>query len=822
MSSAIIAPSIDSAFEQSDLPAPFNEWLRLKSWKLRIHQVEMIHRASDQSILLVAPTGSGKTLAGFLPSLIDINASQPTGLHTLYVSPLKALAADIRRNLETPVNEMNLPIRVETRTADTKQHQRRVQRFNPPHILLTTPESLALMLSYPEAPNIFSTLQRVVLDEIHALVESKRGEQLMLCIARLKTYSPNLRFVGLSATVRNPATIAAYLSIGSTHCSIVHSERGPQPQVQMLMTTKPPPWSGSGGRYAATDVMKAIESAQTTLVFINTRAQAELFFQALWQANEKALPISIHHGSLSREARLKVEAAMTMGKLRAVVCTGTLDLGLDWGNVDLVIQIGSPKEVKRLVQRIGRSNHRYDTPSRALLVAANSFEILECKAALEAVQEDDLDPERQTPASIDVICQHIMITACSAPFCADSLFNEIRSVGKFKRLTRSEFDDCLNFCSTGGYALRAYDRWKRIKQNDDKKWHLRDLRIARVIRMNIGTIVESEKLKVKLSKERGGKPLGEVEEYFASQLTPGDTFLLGGETVCFEAIRELQVEVRRTPSREPKIAVYSGTKFASSTILCRRILQILLQDRWPDLPRHIQDWISVQKKVSALPNYSRMLVESFQLAGREYTCFYGFAGRNAMMTLGLILTLRMEEADLKPLGFVPSDYALLVWSLNRVNDPATLMNAHCMRDQLDTWLTGNAVMKRTFRNIAEISGLVEKSVPGRRKTGRQMTVSTDIIYDTLCKYDPNHLLLRITREQAMQGLVDYSRIEEMFNRYGNSFQHLQCDGPTPFAAPLMLEAGRIPIRGKADEQLLRDISELLNSKVNKGILPASD
>ena len=364
------------------LPPLFADWFAGRGWSPRRHQLDMVAAAqTGQHALLVAPTGGGKTLAGFLPSLVALGTAPPPGLHTLYVSPLRALAADIRRNLAGPAAEMGLAIRIEDRTGDTGAAMRARQRVDPPHILLTTPESLALMLSYPEAPRIFGGLRRVVLDEIHALAESKRGDQLALCLARLQSLSPAMRRVGLSATVEDPPALARFLGGGAR---VLEAEPGPEPDIDLLETETPPPWAGQGGRYAAGAVMELIRAHRTTLVFINTRAQAELFFQALWAENAEALPIGLHHGSLSREARLRVEAAMAEGSLRAIVATGSLDLGIDWGDVDLVIQVGAPKNVKRLVQRIGRANHRYNAPSRAIIVPANRFEVLECRAALEA------------------------------------------------------------------------------------------------------------------------------------------------------------------------------------------------------------------------------------------------------------------------------------------------------------------------------------------------------------------------------------------------------------------------------------------------------
>ncbi|NOX72975.1 MAG: ligase-associated DNA damage response DEXH box helicase [Alphaproteobacteria bacterium] len=785
------------------LPAQFADWFRQKGWQPHPHQLDLLAQAPEKSTLLIAPTGGGKTLAGFLPSLIEL-AKGGAGLHTLYVSPLKALAADIKRNLATPIAEMSLPIRVEDRTGDTPYSRRQRQRADPPHILLTTPESLALLLSYEDAPRIFASLQRVIVDEIHALAESKRGDQMMLALARLETLAPNLRRIGLSATVEDPAALARFLAHSDGPCLTLLADPGPDPDMQMLETKAVPPWNGAGAHYAVPEVLAEVEKAKTTLIFINTRAQAELFFRALWLANEASLPIGLHHGSLSREARDKVENAMIAGKLRAIVCTGTLDLGIDWGNVDLVIQIGAPKNIKRLVQRIGRANHRYNAPSRAILVPANRFEVVECRAALEAVQEHDLDGEPRGPGPRDVLCQHILISACAAPFDPTDLYREMRSAGPYSALSRAEFDDCLDFCATGGYGLRAYDKWRRLIGRADGTYALRDPRAARQIRMNLGTIVDTETLAVRLKNRRGGKPLGEVEEAFAATLSPGDTFLIGGEVVTFESIRELTVQVTHEARKKPRIAVFAGTKFATSTLLSQRVLKMLQAPDWPDLPAHTANWLRLQKQMSHMPGPDQLLVESFPADGRYFTCFYGFAGRNALQTLGLLLTKRLESAGLNPLGFVSTDYALLIWGLEEITDPAPLLNPKGMREGLDTWLAGNAVMKRSFRNVATIAGLIEKNLPGKRKSGRQATFSSDILYDTLLKYDPDHLLMRLTRREAMRGLVDFARIEEMLARIDGKIDHVFASTVTPLAAPLLLEIGKIPIRGQAEERLMAE------------------
>ncbi len=793
----------------SILPPLFTDWFASRSWSVHPHQQAMLDRADRSALLLIAPTGGGKTLAGFLPTLVDLARAQHDGLHTLYISPLKALAADIKRNLRTPVDEMGLPVRIDDRTGDTPASRKKRQRADPPHILLTTPESLALLTSYEDAHRTFAGLKRVVVDEIHALSESKRGDQLMLALSRLQAMCPDMRRVGLSATVEDPDAIADFLACQPNPCDILHADPGPDPDIAMLHTDQTPPWAGGGAAYAIPAVMEKIKQHKTTLIFHNTRAQAEIFFHNLWLANDSGLPIGIHHGSLDRVQRERVEAAMQRGDLRAVVCTGSLDLGIDWGDVDLVIQVGAPKNVKRLVQRIGRANHRYNAPSKALLVPANRFEVIECQAALQAAKEHDLDGNPRGPGPLDVLCQHILIRACAGPFSADKLYAEVITTGAYSDLTRDDFDACFEFCATGGYALRAYDQWQRLQHIADGRWHLRDPRSSQLIRMNIGTIQDSDLLKVRMARSRGGKPLGEVEEGFAASLTPGDTFLIGGRIVRYENLRDMVVEVSRDPGRKPKVAVFSGTKFATSTQLSQRILSLLASDNWNELPEHTRAWLNLQREMSHLPKAGRLLIESFPHEGREHACIYGFAGRNAQQTLGLLLTKRMEELGLDPLGFVSTDYATLIWGLEPLTDPAPLFTPDALRDDLERWISGNALMKRTFRASATIAGLIQRNTPSARKSGRQATFSSDILYDTLAKYDPDHLLLDITRTEAIRGLIDFSRIEEMLARVSTRIDLVRLPRVTPFAAPLFLEMGRTPVEGAAQERLLAEESERL-------------
>ena len=786
------------------IPNKILNWITTKNWTLHEHQIRMFESFETSAQLLIAPTGSGKTLAGFLPTLADLYLNPSEKLHTLYISPLKALASDIKRNLERPISELKLDISVEDRTGDTKQSIKKKQRVTPPNILLTTPESLALLISYPEAPRIFSNLKRIIVDEIHSITESKRGDQLFLAISNLRKYCLDAKTIGLSATVNDPSLIAGWLAPESD-CEIILSDSGLEPNVSILKTSEPPPWAGSGGLYSIPEVIEEIAKHRTTLIFHNTRAQAEIFFHNLWLENNKNLPIAIHHGSLDKEQRRQVEEAMVRGELRAVVCTGSLDLGIDWGSVDLVIQIGAPRQVKRLVQRIGRANHNHSRASKALLIPANRLEVLECFTALDAINENKLDSEIQTHVPLDVICQHLLLIACAGPFKPIDIFNEIRSIAKYKNLSRQEFDQCLDFCITGGYALKKYEQWHRLVQASDGFVKLRDPRIANRLRMNAGTIQDSDTLKVKYKSKQGkskSSSIGEVEEAFAVSLTPGDTFLIGGKIVRFESLREMIVEVSPKPEKRPKIAVFSGTKFATSTLLCDRILKTLEDKRWENLPDYLRRWLELQESYSKLPETNSLLIETFPRNNLHYTCVYGFAGRNAQQTLGLLLTKRMEELNLHPLGFVANDYTTLVWGLTKVLNPKKLLEGENILRGLDLWLSNNAVMKRTFRSVATVAGLIERNLPGLKKSGRQATFSSDILYDTLQRYDPNHLLLTATKNEAMQGLVDFGRIENMLEKTKNRIDHIDLKRVSPFSAPLLLEAGRIPIHGSAIELML--------------------
>jgi len=845
MSEAELADREDSQAAAA-LPAGFEAWFAGRGWRARPHQLELLKLArAGCSTLLIAPTGAGKTLAGFLPSLTDIAAHSAPGqrarrLHTLYISPLKALAVDVKRNLEQPVEEMGLPVRIETRTGDTPQNRRRRQRVDPPDILLTTPEQLALLLSYPDAADYFGGLKCIVLDELHSLANSKRGDLLSLGLMRLAKFAPRAIRVGLSATVAEPDELRRFLmpqpKDGEVLSELVTVTGGAKAEVGVFIPEERIPWSGHMTRHAMEGVYEVIREHRTTLIFVNTRAQAEFTFQALWRINEDGLPIALHHGSLSVEQRRRVENAMAEGSLRAVVCTSTLDLGIDWGEVDLVIHLGAPKGASRLMQRIGRANHRLDEPSRALLVPSNRFEVLECEAARAAVAQGYQDARIARKGGLDVLAQHLLGLACSEPFEVAETYEEVRQAEPYHGLSEDEFSRVLDFVATGGYALKTYDRYAKLRPNapmkGDQRLRAASPQVVQQYRMNVGTIVEEPMLKIRLIKRgkrprggMGGRVLGEIEEYFIDQLAVGDTFLFAGRILRFEGLAETEALVSTaTDAKEPKIPSYYGGKFPLSTFLAERVRAMLSSpEHWHLLPDQVEEWLRIQAWRSVLPGPDNLLVECFPRADKFYMVCYPFEGRLAHQTLGMLLTRRMERAGARPMGFVASEYSLAIWSLRDVGLMAErgqlplseLFAEDMLGDDLEAWLAESNLLKRTFRDCAIVAGLIEKRHPGQEKSGRQMTISSDLIYDVLRQHEPDHILLQATWEAASTGLLDIARVGELLRRIDGRFALQRLDRVSPIAVPILLDIGKEPIFGEANEDLLREAEDALISEATR-------
>lgn len=804
---------------QASLPGYAEAWFESQGWTPHAYQRAMVEAfRARQSTLLIAPTGGGKTLSGFLPSLIDIHETQPEGIHTLYVSPLKALTNDIERNLIRPITGMGLQATVEARTGDTPPAKRARQRRTPPNIFLTTPESLMLMLSSPDARRLFSGLKAVIVDEVHSFAASKRGDFMALALSRLFALAPGHIRTGLSATVADPSALAAWLGPAGKPSRLLQSGLPTKPDVRILVPDNARmPYGGFMARYAVPAIYEEIRRSGTSIVFVNTRAQAELMLQMLWDANEDNLPIALYHGSLSREHRRRTEAMMAAGKIRSVVATAALELGIDWADVDLVIQVAAPKGVSRLLQRVGRSNHRLDVPSRAFLVPGNRFEALECRAALTAIERGELDGEPPAPGSLDVVAQHILSCACAGPVNPDELYEEIRTALPYAGLQREVFDRLFQFAIDGGYVLRAYDRYKRLIAMPDGRYRIANIAAARRHRQNIGVIVEAARLKVKrigAGGGRGGRILGEVEEYFAQGLTPGDTFFFAGEVLTFVGVRDLVLDAKPAPGGEPKVPAYAGGQMPLSTFLADGVRALLARpEEWRALPPDVREWLDLQSRFSAIPDPESLLVEHFH-DGRFYTVFYTFAGRKANQTLGMLITRRMEHLKLKPLSFQITDYGLVISGLSPVTPAhiAQFLDPDILGGELEEWILDSPMLKRSFRHVATVTGLVEQQNNAARKSMRQMTVSTDLIYDVLRRHEPDHILLAVTRRDAERELLDLKRLSELLTRFQSRWLFMPLGRPSPFSIPVLMDVRTEMVRGAALEDILGQASLQLQAE----------
>jgi len=664
---------------------------------------------------------------------------------------------------------------------------------------------------------MFEGLKAIVVDELHGFAKEKRGDLLSLSMSRLQRLAPGLRRIGLSATISDPDAYRSWLAPDADVelVDLVLGDPGAEPDLSILIPENKIPWGGHSGYHAIADVMRLIEQHKTTLVFSNTRGLAELIFQKLWNENENSLPIGIHHGSLSVEARRKVEAAMATGRLRGLVATASLDLGIDWGDVDLVIQMGAPKGSSRLLQRIGRANHRLDEPSKGIIVPGNRFEYLEARAALDAIDDGELDPEIFRPGALDVLAQHILAMAVAAPFQQHDLLAEVRSAAPYAGLKEETFEEILNFIATGGYALKAYDRFRRLVPEPGGMWRIAKPGIAQQHRLNAGVIVEQPLLTVRF---RNGRKLGTVEEGFASALAPGDRFFFAGLSLEVEQFKDTDIIVRAS-SKSAQVVTYGGQRMSMSTHLANRVRHMLCdRDDWSRFPDDVREWLEVQSERSVLPEPHQLLVETFPHEGQHFMVAYSFEGWNAHQSLGMLLTKRMEKAGLKPLGFVANDYALACYAIEPIADPKSLFSADILEQEFVDWVESSYLLKTAFREVAVIGGLVERHHPGKKKSGRQVSFSTDLIYDVLRRYEPQHLLLRAAWDDARRRMTELGRLVRLVDRASATMLHVETGRITPMAVPLMVIVGResLPPGAEADEVLLTQAEALAAEAMSLG------
>ncbi len=792
-------------------------WLKKKGWSLYDHQIEtlsLIKKGFD--VILHAPTGGGKTIGGFMPSIVDFinNNYKSQEFHTLYISPLKALTTDVQRNLLNPINDLKINIKVETRTSDTSTYNKAKQIRKPPNFLMTTPESFALLMARTDVINLFKYLKFVIIDELHTFFDSKRGHLLSLNVARLRSIKP-FQVIGLSATLKNTNLAKKYLS-NNKNTKLVSTHSKAAPEITILNSGNRIPWSGHSPRYALSEIYSEILKFKSSILFVNTRAQAEILFESLWAINNKNKKIAIHHGSLEKELRKKVEKEIVEGHVECVVATSSLDLGLDWGNIDLVMQIGAPKGVARLVQRIGRANHTINTPSRAILVPTNCFEYVECIAAKKCVELNFLEDEIYSEGSLDVLAQHIVGVAISQRFKKEDLYKQIKEAWPYRNLNIEDFEKTLSFVENGGYSLQAYEEYSRLRR-DGEYYEIRDKSLVTKYKMNVGTIVEAEMLRLRV----GNRYLGNIEEWFISGLSAGDTFIFGGKRLMFEKVIGNIAYAKITALEHQKIPSFKGGNLPLSTHLSRTVRKIFSKRlEAVDLPDSLKKWSELQTKFSSFPKENEFLVETFKRKNgkqeKYYMAVHPFEGRNTHQTLGFLILRRIKKLGVQPFGFVANDYSILFSFSKEIEDIDFLFSQDILIEDLYEWLEETPLIKRLFREIAIISGLIYKNLPGNQKTGKQVTFNTDLIYEVLRKHEPHHILLKVTTENAKKDLVDLDRLSTFLFRIKNKIKINKLNRASALAFSLLFEYHKeTPDKNELDDFYLEKLENELLEEVNE-------
>lgn len=789
-------------------------WLSKKGWKLFSHQKEVINFVTKfHNILLISPTGSGKTLAGFLPAVIDLNTRKDYRhkLHTLYISPLRSLTNDVERKISNTLNEIDLGISVASRTGDTNTKKKHSQIKYPPNILMTTLESFSILMSEKNSNIFFKNLRYVIIDEVHSILNTKRGELLSLNLSRLNTFSNQQKRILLSATIKSEVEAAKYFSYG--RIKVIKSKIEKDIEIKILKHSMEIPWSGHTATFVTKNIYKLLIS-KTSIVYVNTRAQAELLFQNLWNNNSKNLKIALHHGSLEKKLRINVENQMSKGEIDCIIATSSLELGIDWSNVDLILQIGAPKGITRLIQRVGRSNHYLGGKSNAVLVPTNKFEYLECYGAIQAIKENDLENLVTRKGSLDVLTQFIMGVACSHEINVSRLLEIVKNSWPFRHVKKKTFLEIIDFLSTGGYSLENYEQFKKLQKNKHGNYILTSEKFIKKYKMNVGTIVESQMLEVKLNN----KKLGKIEDFFIQKLQKGDTFIFGGQIVKLNSLNQNIVKVSKSDSSRPKIPSYAGGKMPISTKLSNRVLDVINNtNAWKLLPKQVSEYLEFQKLKSTLPPKNGLLIEFFPRKRNsiiEYCyVFYSFQGSNVNQTLGFILSKKLESKGLKPLGFVFSDYALALCVDRPIPNIKVLFNYKEFNKSVYNWLEDSSLFKRNFKMVAVISGLLDRGYPNQ-KNNNQLSINSDLIFNVLKKYEKNHILMRATHEESRRDLIELDRLEDYLNRMSKKIIVKNLKKPSPLSIPLIVEINSQVLNKKSlDEFYLQKIEQDLINEI---------
>ena len=822
--------------------APLDDWFRRRGWTAFDfqHQAWSAYLAG-RSGLVHAPTGSGKTLSVFGGPLLErLNeGASPTEkrerkatepFRVLWVTPLRALANDTTQGLAKAVAELGLNWSVELRTSDTTQSARKKQKERLPTVLVTTPESLSLLISYPDAAEKLAGLRGVVVDEWHELLGTKRGVQTELGLARLRALSPVVRTWGLSATLANLDQARDVLTGGDANAVTVQGNLDKHVEIVSMIpeSIERFPWGGHMGLRMLDPVIQAIENCESTLVFTNTRAQAEIWFKSILAERPDWLTrMAVHHGSIDRKLRQEIEGMLREGRLKAVVATSSLDLGVDFAAVEQVIQVGSPKGVGRLMQRAGRSGHRPGQVSTALCAPTHAFELIEFSAAREKIQKRDVEPRVPLNKPFDVLAQHLVTCAAGGGFDAADMLAEVRRTFAYRTLTDEEFAWCMDFVVRGGATLRAYPRFMRVMPDERGKYVIASEQVARLHRLGIGTITSDGTLTIALTS---GKKLGSIEESYLSRLLPGDTFIFAGRGLELVGIRDMTARVRPSAMRGT-VPSWAGSKFPLSTALSdgvRDRLEQATRGEFVDAEmRAIAPVLQLQNHWSAVPTRDQLLVERVHSREGCHHFIYAFLGRLVHEGLGAVLGYRIKRMRDLPVTATFTDYGLELLCPEDPqlgpNDWLTLLSPDDVLTDLMLCLNAGELTKRQFREVARVAGLVLATSPGAPRSVRQLQASTELFYQVFVEFDPDNLLLKQAQREVLEEQLEIERLTAALATLSRqTLKVVPTPRFTPMAFPIWAQRiGSQTVRvEEAGERIERMVSQLEKAAAKDASAPS--
>ncbi|WP_445179528.1 ligase-associated DNA damage response DEXH box helicase [Pseudomonas sp. McL0111] len=815
-------------------------WFSARGWKPFAFQKQVWAAVKrGESGLLHASTGAGKTYAVWFAALNRFAKSNPVAeptrkrqppaepLTVLWITPMRALAADTARALQTPVGDLHLNWSIGLRTGDTGSSERARQSRRLPTTLITTPESLTLMLARADAQTALSTLRMVVVDEWHELLGNKRGVQLQLALARLRHWQPELIVWGVSATLGNQAHAEQVLIPQGGGVSV----QGQSEKTLLVDTLLPPaierfPWAGHIGLKMLPQVVAELETSASTLVFTNTRAQSEIWYQALLEARpDWAGLIALHHSSLSRDTRNWVEQALKDGQLKAVVCTSSLDLGVDFLPVERVLQIGSAKGVARLMQRAGRSGHAPGRTSRVTLVPTHSLELIEAVAAADAVAQRRIEPRLSPHKPLDVLVQHLVSMALGGGFLPEELYEEVRGAWAYRDLTPADWAWALAFVRHGGMSLTAYPDYRRVEPDEHGVWRVPDARLARRHRMSVGTIVSDASINLKFwSKGGGGKQLGSVEEGFIARLKPGDGFLFAGRLLELVRVENMTAYVKRSTAKKAAVPRWNGGRMPLSNELAEAVVRRFSAAArgefvGPEM-QALQPLLETQARWSGLPTTESLLSEVLKSREGWHLFLYPFAGRQVHLGLASLLAWRVSQRQPLTFSIAVNDYGLELLSATPLDwaqqlNPELLSPDQLLIDVLASLNAGELALRR-FREIARIAGLVFAGYPGAPKSTRQVQASSGLFFEVFKQYDAENLLLAQAGEEVLREELDIRRLEQTLERINQMKLDLHLiKRPTPLGFPLLVERMRESMSSeKLADRIRRMVGDLEKSADN--------